>query len=231
MLADIRYALRGFHRSPGFALVAVLSLVLGIGANTAIFSLVNAILLRTLPVREPNRLVIFTLSPPERRTGSAISPTLYQQIRDKNTVLEGFAQVRGLPATLSGGGIAERVNGQLVSGNFFETLGVNALIGRVLTPEDDRIPGAPPVCVISYGFWLRRFGGDRNAIGRNIQIDGQPFTVLGVTPKQFIGLNQGAQTDISVPLMAAAMSQYVNQQPWLQTSDSLTPGVRVAQPQ
>src|SRR5437867_1407196 len=131
MLADVRYALRGFRRSPVFASVAVLSLALGIGANTAIFSLVNAVLLRTLPVREPNRLVIFALSPPERRTESAISPTLYQQIRDKNTVLEGFAAVRSLPTRLFAGG--ERVNGQLVSVNSFESLRVNAVIGRVLT--------------------------------------------------------------------------------------------------
>ena len=228
MLADIRYALRGFRRSPGFVLVAVVSLALGIGANTAIFSLVNAVLLRTLPVREPNRLIIFTLSPPERRTGNAISHALYQQIRDKNTVLEGFAAVTSAPMTLSGVGIAERLNGQLVSGNFFETLGVSALIGRVFTPGDDRVPGSPPVCVISYAFWLRRFGADPNLIGRNIQINGQPFTVLGVTPKKYIGLNQSVQTDISIPLMAAGMSKYVN---WLQTFGRLKPGVSVAQAQ
>jgi predicted permease len=228
MLADIRYALRGFYRAPVFALVAVVSLALGIGANTAIFSLVNVVLLRTLPVRDPSRLVIFTLSPPERRTRNAISAKLYQQIRDSNTVLEGFVAMESWPMTLSGGGIAERVEGQLVSGNFFKTLGVNALIGRVLTPEDDLRPGTQPVCVISYGFWLRRFGGDPNVIGRDVRINGHPFTVLGVTPKEFIGLNQGVQTDISVPLMAAGMYQNVN---WLQTFGRLKPSVSIAQAQ
>jgi hypothetical protein len=152
MLADIRYALRGFRRSPGFALVAVLSLALGIGANTAIFNLVNAILLRTLPVREPGRLVIFALSTPDRFFGSQIPLKLFQQLRDKNTVLDGFAGAGNPPMTLSGSGIAERVHGQIVSGNYFETLGINTIIGRVLTPDDDRIPEARPVCVISYGF-------------------------------------------------------------------------------
>src|SRR5438552_4386661 len=113
MLGDVRYPLRGFRRSPGFTFVAVVSLALGIGANTAIFSLVNAVLLRTLPVREPNRLVVFTLSTPDRFWGSAISPILYQQLRDKNSVLEGFAAMASLPATLSGVGIAERVDSQL----------------------------------------------------------------------------------------------------------------------
>src|SRR5260370_13292779 len=152
MLADLRYALRGFHRSPGFALAAVLSLALGIGANTAIFSLVNAILLRTLPVRDPSRLVIFTLNSPDRFAGSTISPVLYQQIRAKNTVLAGFGAVAGAPIPVAGGSSAS-VNRLLVSGNFFEILGVSALIGRMLTPPDDRVPDSPPVCVISYGLW------------------------------------------------------------------------------
>ncbi|HTC89861.1 MAG TPA: ABC transporter permease, partial [Bryobacteraceae bacterium] len=161
-------------------------------------------------------------------TRNAISAKLYQQIRDSNTVLEGFVAMESWPMTLSGGGIAERVEGQLVSGNFFKTLGVNALIGRVLTPEDDLRPGTQPVCVISYGFWLRRFGGDPNVIGRDVRINGHPFTVLGVTPKEFIGLNQGVQTDISVPLMAAGMYQNVN---WLQTFGRLKPSVSIAQAQ
>ena len=112
MLADILYALRGFRRSIGFASVAVLSLALGIGANTAIFSLMNAILLRTLPVREPGRLVIFALSTPDRFLGSRIPVELYRQIRDNDTLLDGFAAEGNVPMTLSGGGIAERVDGQ-----------------------------------------------------------------------------------------------------------------------
>jgi predicted permease len=227
MVSDIRYALRGFHRSRGFALVTVLSLALGIGANTAIFTLVNAILLRTLPVRDPSRLVIFTLSSPDRFAGSAISPTLYQQIRDKNTVLQGFGGVAGAPVTVVSGS-SERVNGLLVSGNFFEILGVSAVIGRVLTPEDDRIPDSPQVCVISYGLWQGSFGGDRNVIGRKVQMDGHPFTILGVTPKEFAGLNQGTQTDVFAPLNAAGMSPYVN---FLETFGRLKPNVSVAQAQ
>ena len=209
MLADIRYGLRGFRRSPGFAVVAILSLALGIGANTAIFSLVNAVILRTLPVREPDRLVIFTLSrTPDRFIGSAITRELYEQIRDNNAVLDGFAAVANLPMAIGGSGaIAERVKGQLVSGNFFQTLGVRAVVGRVIAPDDDRVPGSPPVCVISYGLWQRRFGGDRQAIGSKVRINGQPFTILGVTPKEFFGVDQGSQTDISVPLQAAGMPQ------------------------
>jgi putative ABC transport system permease protein len=227
MLADFRYALRGLYRSPAVASVAVLSLALGIGANTAIFSLVNAILLRTLPVRDPSRLVIFTLSSPDRFAGSAISPVLYQEIGAKNSVLEGFGAVAGAPITVAGGS-SERVNGLLVSGNFFEILGVSAVIGRVLTPEDDRIPDSPAVCVLSYGLWQRSFAGDRNVIGRKVQMNGQPFTILGVTPKEFTGLNQGVQTDVYAPRMAVGMSLYVN---FLETFGRLKPTVSIAQAQ
>jgi predicted permease len=227
-MSDIRYALRGFRRSPGFTLAAILSLALGIGANTAIFSLVNVILLRTLPVREPNRLVLFTWSTPDRYAGSPVGPELYQQIRDKNTVLDGFVGVANPQMTLSGGGMAERVNGQSVSGNFFGTLGVNATIGRVLTPEDDRIPEGPPVCVISYALWTRRFGGDPAVIGRKILINAQPFTVLGVTPKAFAGISQGAPTDVSVPLHTAGMYR---RNMILQTFGRLKTGVSVAEAQ
>lgn len=207
MLTDLRHALCGFRRSPALTAVAVLSIALGIGANTAIFTLVNAVLLRTLPVPEPDRLVIFTLSTADRFIGSMINRTLYQQIRDNAAVLDGFAAMTNLPMAIAGSGGAEHVLGQLVSGNFFETLGVRAAIGRLIVPDDDRVPGSLPVCVVSYGLWQRRFGGDPAAIGSKVQINGHPFTIIGVTPKNFVGFNQGSEMDISVPQLAAGISQ------------------------
>jgi putative ABC transport system permease protein len=222
MLADIRYAIRGFYRSPGFAFAAVLSLALGIGANTAIFSLVNAILLRTLPVREADRLVIFTLktSTPARFGGSNISQAIYGQIRDKNTALEAFAAITGSYVALSDGEGSERVDGSAVSVNFFQTLGLNATIGRVPTPED-----GDQVCVISYPLWLRRFQGDTSVIGRKILIDGKPLTVMGVTPQKFLSIYQGYQTDVSYPLALAGPRAGV------QTFGRLKPGVSLTQAQ
>jgi len=227
MLTDTRYALRGFRRSPGLASVAVLSLAWGIGANTAIFGLVNAILVRSMAVHEPAHLVIFTRRMPDHSVGNFLSPTLYQQLRDKNSALAGFASVTSPPMTISGEGRAEHVNGQTVSGNYFETLGVPAAIGRVLTTADDDIPDGPQVCVISYGLWLRRFGGDVGVIGRKIGINGQAFVVLGVTPEGFTGFNQGVQIDVSVPSKAAGIAHYNA----LQTFGRLKPGVSVARAQ
>jgi predicted permease len=208
MLADLRYALRGFGRSPGFTLAAVLSLALGIGANTAIFSLVNAVLLRALPVRDPDRLVTFSLKPPSQFSGSAITTNAFRQIREKNTVLDGFVATMGPSLRLTIGDSIEDVHSNAVSGNFFQTLGVGALIGRVLTPDDDRVE-APPVCVIGYGFWVRRFAGDPTVIGRKVVINDQLFTIVGVTPKQFAGLDTYEATDITVP-MATIPQTFVN---------------------
>ena len=198
MRADLRYALRGFRRSPGFALVAIFSLALGIGANTAIFSLINAVLLRALPIRDPDRLVMFTLNPPARFGGNYLSGAAFRQIQANNTVLDGFVSIRGLSMTFSSGESMEDVRSSAVSGNFFETLGVNALIGRVLTPDDDRA-GTPPVCVIGYDFWIHRFGGDPQVIGRGVLLNNLPFTIAGVTPKPFRGLDLYETTDVTVP--------------------------------
>ena len=220
MLADIRYAVRGFYRSPGFAIVAVLSLALGIGANTAIFSLINAILLRTLPVRDADRLVVFTLKTPGPFDGNNISQAIYGQIRDKNSSLEGFAAITGSFVALSDGEGLERVDGSAVSVNFFQTLGLNAMIGRVPTAED-----GDQVCVISYPLWLRRFHGDTSVIGRKILIEGKPLTVIGVTPRKFLSIKQGFQTDVSYPLAMAGSRLGV------QTFGRLKSGVSLAQAQ
>jgi predicted permease len=199
MIADLRHALRGFRRSPGFTLAAVLSLALGIGANTAIFSLVNAVLLRALPVRDPDRLVRFTLNPPSRFGASFISPDAFRQIRERNTVFDGVVAINAPTMAFSVGESSEDARVNVVSGNFFETLGVNALLGRVLAPDDDRA-GAQPVCAISYAFWIRRFGGDPNVIGRKVLINHQPFTIVGVTPKPFLGMDLYSPTDVTAPM-------------------------------
>jgi predicted permease len=199
MRADLRYALRGFRRSPGFTAPAILSLALGIGANTAIFSLVNAVLLRALPVRDPDRLVTFALNPPSRFGGGLVSAAAFRQIQQKDTVFDGFVAADDSSLTFSNGDDVEDVHSTIASGNFFETLGVNALIGRVFTPNDDRV-NAPPVCVLGYGFWIRRFAGDPKVIGRTILLSNRPFTIIGVTPQQFTGMNAYESTDVTVPM-------------------------------
>src|SRR5271154_5845542 len=157
MLADVRYALRSLFRSPAFSLIAVLSLALGIGANTAIFSLVNAVILRSLPVPDPDRLVIFTLDTPNRYGANNFIPRdMYRDINEKTDFFDGFAAFTTPLMSLSTSQGAEPVNGELVSSNFFQTLRVNAIRGRVFSREDER----SSVCVISYDFWRRRFGND-----------------------------------------------------------------------
>jgi len=205
MLGDLRYALRGFRRSPGFTLAAIFSLALGIGANTAIFSLVNAVLLRPLPVRDPDRLVMFALNPPSRFGGSLLSTTAFRQIQEKNIVLDGFVAAMGNTVTFSSGESIEDIQSKIVSGNFFETLGVNALIGRVLTPDDDRA-NAIPVCVIGYNFWVRHLAADPTVIGRKVLVNNQPFTIIGITQRQFTGLDVYESTDVTIPMAALPQS-------------------------
>lgn len=207
-LAGLCIAGRRLCKSPRFAIAVVILLALGIGANTAVFSLMNAVLMRMLPVPEPHRLVLFAVDDSNGSSQYMIPQAVYRQIREGNSVLEGFAAATFPPITLSSGGIAERVNGMLVSGSFFETLGVNAVLGRVLTPDDDHFPVSPAVCVISYGLWQRRFGGDPGVIGHRVQVNAHSFTVVGVTPKEFLGLSEDSRLDISIPLRAEGMSAY-----------------------
>ncbi len=202
MLADVKYSLRSLLRSPTFSLIAVLSLGLGIGGNTAIFSLVNAVILRSLPVLDPGGLVLLTLDTPDRFAADFVAYDVYRQIRQKSGFFAGYAAFITPPMALSESGGPESLKGQRVSENFFQTLGVRAIRGRVFGREDER----SAVCVISYGLWRRRFGGDASIVGRKIRVDDQPLTIVGVTPDGFTGLLQGADADISVPLLAPGTS-------------------------
>jgi predicted permease len=200
---DVRYGARALWKSPGFTLVAALSIALGIGANTAIFSLVNATLLRRLPVAEPERLAYVYSGTPRGLYSTASYPD-YVDFRDRNEAFEGLAARGGISASLGVGDHAELAVGSVVTGNYFEVLGVPAARGRTLTPEDDRTPGAHAVVVLSHGLWQRRFGGG-DVVGREVALNGQQFNVVGVLPAEFTGVDQGRADDIYVPMSMQAV--------------------------
>src|SRR6266404_5391559 len=194
---DLRYGLRMLLRSPIFTTVAVLTLTLGIGANTVIFSLVNALLFKPLPaVQEPDQLTYLS--------GSYSYPE-YEYFRDENDVFSGLLAQGGTTSlNLNTGAEPELVVGELVTANFFSVLEVKPAMGRGFLPEEDRQPGAHPVVVISYGLWQRRFGSSAEVIGKSIQLNGQRFTIVGVMPRAFIGDEVGKQRDLWVPMMMQA---------------------------
>jgi predicted permease len=200
-LQDVRYGWRVLAKSPGFTIVAALSLALGIGANTAIFTLMNAVMLRMLPVQNPQQLLLVGVTRgPELEFGFTWNH--YRQFRDHNQSFEELAASSPVKLSLEMDGRVEpSVDGQLVSGNYFSTLGVLAQAGRNIGPDDDRIPKNHPVAVISDGLWKRRFARDPAAIGKRIAIDGAPFTIVGITPPGFFGIDVGVTTDVWVPLM------------------------------
>src|SRR5271157_1046856 len=205
-IQDVRYSLRMLAKDPGFTVVAVLVLALGIGANTAIFSLLDQAILRSLPVKDPGRLVV--VSDGEYRRGWSTSDANemvysyphYKEVRDQIPLFDGVIARAHVPLSVASAGTAERAGGDVVSGNFFPVLGVGAAVGRVLDPEDDRVPGASPVAVLSYGYWQRRFGGDRGIVGKEFSLNAYPFTVIGVAPRGFAGLLRGNNVDIFVPI-------------------------------
>jgi len=234
---DLRYGLRMLRRSPGFTAVAALSLALGIGANTAIFSVVNAALLRPLPVKEPDRLVGLYRKIPQDRNHNRFSYPNYLDTRDRNQSFSGLAAYYFTPLNLSGGGQTERLWGKVVSGNYFSTLGVEFTKGRAFLPDEDRTPGAHPVAVVSHGLWQRRFGGDPNLIGNTVTLNGQGFTIVGVAPASFRGTEVGMAPDVWVPMMMQAQAlpgrDFLTPRDvgWLRVVGRLKPGVSVAQAQ
>ncbi len=199
LLDDFRYAIRKLAGSPGFSLLAILILALGTGASTAVFSVVNAALLRPLPgVRNASRLVTLYRTQKGDSFDNFGYPD-YRDFRDRGRTLSGLAARSGTMLSVRYG-TAERLRGDLVTGNYFEVLGVRPAIGRLLLPGDARSGSDTAVAVLSYGLWQRRFGGRRDAVGRRIAVNGFPFTVVGVTPREFDGTVTGAAFDLWVPL-------------------------------
>src|SRR5206468_11427065 len=194
-LQDLKYGARLLVRAPAFTVIAALSLALGIGANTTMFTLVNAVLLHPLPVEDPSQLVsVWTTD--ERNQGSVAgfgdflqtSPMNFKDLRDKNEVFSGMAGHVGIPLNITGGnGNPDQIFGELVTGNYFTVLGARPQIGRGFLPDEDKTPGAKLVNVLGYGEWQKRYGGDPSIVGRTITLNGASFTVVGVMPKGFKG--------------------------------------------
>ena len=206
---DLRYGARGLRRSPGFTIVAAITLALGIGANSAIFSLVNALLLRPLPASAPEELVAVYTSDHSGPLYGSSSYLDYVDFRDRNQLLAGLVAYRPTPFNLSADaadGHSERVFGEVVSGNYFSVLGVVPAPGRGFLPSEDRVAGARAVAVVSHGLWQRRFGGDPGVIGSEVRLNGHPFTIVGVAPEGFTGLIRGLGADLWVPMMMHAQA-------------------------
>jgi predicted permease len=241
LVQDLRYAARTFRKSPVFVAVAVLSLALGIGANTAIFTLVDQLLLRLLPVKDPQQLVL--LWGRGRHYGSnngryKISFPMYEDFRDHNQVFSGMFCRWETSLSVSSEGKTERVSGELVSGTYFPVLGVGAALGRVFTPDDDKIPGGHPLAVISHRYWLSRFGGSKDIIGKKLLVDGYPLTIIGVSQAGFDGTDPGSSPQIRIPIMMEAQispqfAEFYNMKNrrgrWVNAFGRLKPGVTMTQ--
>src|SRR2546425_9200739 len=200
---DLRFAFRQLLKNPGFTAVAVLRLALGSGANTAIFSVIDAVLLKMLPVRNPEQLVALNHAGGDRR-GNGFPYPVFERLRDRNQVFSDLFAFSTWPeSTLTIGGRDEPLPGGvlLVSGDYHSGLGIRPWLGRLISREDNRVPGEHPVAVLSYGFWQRKFGGAVSVIGQSIALNGTPYTVIGVTPPEFFGVRVGRSDAITVPLM------------------------------
>ncbi len=195
---DLRYTFRSLSTARAFAAIAVLSLALGIGANTAVFSVMDAALLKTMPVRAPEQLVDVTRLT-TRGARHSFSYPAYLNFRDHSDAFEGVIATYNTGLSMSVGSDTERVRGEVVSGNYFSVLGVNPAAGRLLTPGDDT-PSAPPAAVISYPFWQRRFGGDAGIVGKTVYLSRRPFTIVGVVERDFHGTVLGVTPDVRVAM-------------------------------
>jgi predicted permease len=211
LLQDIRFGLRTLGKNPGFTLVAILTLALGIGANAAIFSLTDQVLLRLLPVERPRELVVLT-SPgvgqgrvwSDIEGGPSFSYPMYRDLRDHNEVFTGLLARFHVDVNVAGEGQSQLADGELVSGNYFQVLGVRPFLGRVLTAQDETAPGANPVTVLTYGYWSRHFGSDPNILNKQLAVNGSSLTVVGVARPGFTGIQVGQIPDLFIPITMKA---------------------------
>jgi predicted permease len=261
LLQDIRFGLRMLRKSPGFAAVAIFTLALGIGANTAIFSLIDAVMLRSLPVENPSKLVLLKWGarhapnihgymtsgdcPTDLRPGAAnpsgcsFSEPMFRELAQMNVFSGTAAFANAGRLNLTGNGPAAVINGQLVSGDFFRTMGLKAAAGRLLDAADDT-PSAAPVAVLNYGYWQSAFGGSRDVVDHTIELNNVPFTIIGVAEQRFTGITPGSDYDVWLPLSNAQRitdpMRWQNRSGdvsnwWLTIIGRLKPGTQLAQAQ
>jgi predicted permease len=231
MLQDIRYAFRNLRRTPVFTAIALTSLALGIGANSAVFTIADQVLVRDLPGAHTSELLALT-SP---TADSRFSYPMFQDFRDRSTVLSAVAARYPVPLNLTYNNRTERIQGELVSGTWFDTLGLSTSLGRPLTPDDDRVAGGHSVVVLTHDFWRRRFSSDRSIVNKLVLLNGHPMTVVGVAEPRYRGFDLGLRTDVLVPtMMKAAMTPAWNglddrRIAWLQLVGRLRPGISVGE--
>ena len=227
-IRDVHYAVRTLRRSPGFTITALLSLALGIGANTAIFTVVNAVLLKPLPFPEPERLVhLWETKPSEGVSRDFVEPFNFLDWRDRTRSFEGMAAVVGMITNLTGEGDPVALNGTQVSPAYFSILGVAPALGRVFSAEDGQ-PGHDPVVILSYGLWQSKFGGDASALGRTVMINGAPNTIIGVMPSRFTLPKYNADLWMTLPITRTKEWEGAR---YLSVVARLKPGVTLRQAQ
>src|SRR5439155_13539228 len=239
VIGDFRYAARVLAKNPVFTGVAVLTLALGIGANTAIFTLLDQILLRLLPVKDPQQLVLLTMRGRNYGNnwgGNAISYPMYRDFQEHNEVFSGMFCRFPTRVSLTFGGQAERVEAELVSGTYFSALGVTTALGRTFTPEEDRVPNGHPLVMLSYKYWKQRFGGDPAILGKTLTVNKRNLTVIGVTQAGFDGVEMGYSPKLFIPVMMQPQMLIVpmdmlkdRRSRWVNAFGRLMPGVTHAQ--
>jgi len=237
LLQDCKFGIRVMRKSPGFAAIAILTLALGIGANTTIFSWINSTLLNPVPgLARPSEVVSLTLSKPGDNPFPFTYPDL-QAMRDGQQSFTGIAACAFVQMSLKAESKPLRVFGMVASANYFDVLGVRPFRGRTFLPEEDTKPGGAPVAVIGYRFWQTHFAANPNIVGQTIAINEHPYTIVGITPAEFQGSQTGVRTDIWVPIMMQAQLDplgdllHDHHQFWLLGFGRLKPGITLQQAQ